>query len=171
VTGAGFLLNNEMDDFTAQPGVPNQFGLVQGAANAIAPGKRMLSAMTPTIVLNRERAPWLILGSPGGPTIISSVAQVISNMLDYGMTLPEAVAAPRLHHQHLPDVLRFERNGLRPGVIAALEAMAHNVDARPGYQGDVTAIVIEADGSFLGVADPRRGGAAVGLAEAVHVVQ
>jgi gamma-glutamyltranspeptidase / glutathione hydrolase len=171
VTGAGFLLNNEMDDFTALPGVPNQFGLVQGAANAIEPGKRMLSAMTPTIVLGQDGRPLLVLGSPGGPTIISSVAQVISNMLDFGMTLPEAVAAPRLHHQHLPDVLRYERAGLRPEVVRALEGMGHGVERRPGYQGDVTAVHILPGGGLLGVADPRRGGAAVGLAERVDVVQ
>lgn len=171
VAGAGFLLNNEMDDFTALPGVPNQFGLVQGAANAIEPGKRMLSAMTPTIVLDAAGRPRLLVGSPGGPTIISTVAQIISNVVDFGMTLPEAVAAPRLHHQHLPDVLRYERDGLRAEVVEALGAMGHDVEARPGYQGDVTAIVVEPDGSFLGVADPRRGGAAVGLAARVEVVQ
>ncbi len=171
VAGAGFLLNNEMDDFTARPGVPNQDGLVQGAANAIEPGKRMLSAMTPTIVLRDDGRPLLLLGSPGGPTIISSVAQVISNILDFGMTLPEAVAAPRLHHQHLPDELRYERNGLQPDVVAELERLGHTVTERPGYQGDVTAIVVTPDGGFLGVADPRRGGAAVGLGEVVQVVQ
>lgn len=171
VTGAGFLLNNEMDDFTARPGVPNQYGLVQGAANAIEPGKRMLSAMAPTIVLRDDGSPFLILGSPGGPTIISTVAQVISNMLDFGMTLPEAVAAPRIHHQHLPDQLRYELDGLERAVVAALERFGHDVAERDGYQGDVTAIVVEPDGSFLGVADPRRGGTAVALAEAVEVVQ
>ncbi len=171
VAGAGFLLNNEMDDFTARPGVPNQFGLVQGAANAIEPGKRMLSAMTPTIVLDVDGRPKLVLGSPGGPTIISSVAQVISNMLDFGMTLPEAVAAPRLHHQHLPDVLRYEVDGLRPETVSALIAKGHALESRPGYQGDVTAIHVEGHGGFLGVADPRRGGAAVTLAERREVVQ
>jgi gamma-glutamyltranspeptidase / glutathione hydrolase len=171
VTGAGFLLNNEMDDFTSRPGVPNQFGLVQGTANAIEPGKRMLSAMTPTIVLDMRRDPRLVLGSPGGPTIISSVAQVISNVLDFGMTLPEAVAAPRLHHQHLPDVLRYERNGLHREVVTTLEAMGHTVEERPGYQGDVTAVYVHRDGWLVGVADPRRGGAAVPLAHRRDVVQ
>jgi gamma-glutamyltranspeptidase / glutathione hydrolase len=171
VTGAGFLLNNEMDDFTSRPGVPNQYGLVQGVANAIEPGKRMLSAMTPTIVLDERRDPRLVLGSPGGPTIISSVAQVISNVLDFGMTLPEAVAAPRLHHQHLPDVLRYERDGLRPDVVRALESMGHTVEGRSGYQGDITAVYIAPDRSFIGVADPRRGGAAVPLADRLEVVQ
>jgi gamma-glutamyltranspeptidase / glutathione hydrolase len=171
VAGAGFLLNNEMDDFTARPGVPNQYGLVQGEANAIAPGKRMLSAMTPTIVVDRQRRPVLVLGAPGGPTIISTVAQVISNMLDFDMSLSEAVAAPRLHHQHLPDVLRYERDGLRPEVVTRLEGMGHTVEARPGYQGDVAAIHVSGDDRFIGVADPRRGGAAVGLVAALQVVQ
>jgi gamma-glutamyltranspeptidase / glutathione hydrolase len=170
VAGAGFLLNNEMDDFTARPGVANQYGLVQGAANAIEPGKRMLSAMTPTIVLDGQRRPRVVLGSPGGPTIISSVAQVISNMIDFGMSLPEAVAAPRLHHQHLPDVLRYERDGLRTDVVQELRAMGHSVEGRPGFQGDVTAIHVLEDG-LVGVADPRRGGAAVGVAERPDVVQ
>ena len=114
VPGAGFLLNNEMDDFAAKPGAPNQFGLVQGEANAVAPGKRMLSAMTPTIVLDPAGRVRLVTGSPGGSTIITTVAQMISNVVDFGMDLPEATAAPRLHHQHLPDVLRYERGGLRP---------------------------------------------------------
>jgi gamma-glutamyltranspeptidase / glutathione hydrolase len=171
VTGAGFLLNNEMDDFTSRPGVPNQFGLVQGEANAIEPGKRMLSSMTPTIVLDADRTPRLVLGSPGGPTIISSVAQVISNVLDFGMTLPQAVAAPRLHHQHLPDVLRYERDGLHPEVVATLRSMGHSVEPRAGYQGDITAVYLSSDGALLGVADPRRGGAAVALAERLEVVR
>jgi gamma-glutamyltranspeptidase / glutathione hydrolase len=162
VAGAGFLLNNEMDDFTARPGVPNQFGLVQGAANAIEPGKRMLSAMAPTVLLGPEGEPRLILGSPGGPTIITTVAQVISNVVDFGMSLPEAVAAPRIHHQHLPDLLRYERGGLRREVVADLERMGHRVEAR-AYQGEVTAVSFLDDGSLVGVADPRRGGAAVAL--------
>ena len=106
VTGAGFLLNNEMDDFAARPGTPNQFGLVQGAVNAIGPKKRMLSAMTPTIVLDPTGRVKMVTGSPGGPTIITTVAQIISNVLDFGMDLGAATAAPRLHHQHLPDLLQ-----------------------------------------------------------------
>ncbi len=112
VGGAGFLLNNEMDDFAAKPGAPNQFGLIQGAVNAIAPRKRMLSAMTPTIMLGQDRRVELVTGSPGGPTIITTVAQLISNLVDFEMDLARATAAPRLHHQHLPDVLYFERDGL-----------------------------------------------------------
>jgi gamma-glutamyltranspeptidase/glutathione hydrolase len=171
VAGAGFLLNNEMDDFTAKPGVPNQFGLVQGAANSVEPGKRMLSAMTPTIVLDDRGAIRLVTGSPGGSTIITTVAQMISNVIDFGMTVAEATAAPRLHHQHLPDVLRFERNGLSPHVVEELRAMGHTVEERGGYQGDTQSLTVVSDGTIAGVADPRRGGAAVGVRARVSVVQ
>jgi gamma-glutamyltranspeptidase/glutathione hydrolase len=163
VTGAGFLLNNVMDDFTSKPGVPNQFGLVQGAANAIAGGKRMLSAMTPTIVLDARGRTKVVTGSPGGATIITSVAQVVSNFVDYGMTLAASTAAPRVHHQHLPDVLRFERGGLDSSVVVLLRARGHDVSERSGYQGDVQTILVLPDGRMSGVADPRRGGAAVSV--------
>ncbi len=171
VDGAGFLLNNEMDDFTAKPGVPNQFGLVQGAANAIAPGKRMLSAMTPTIVLAPNGRVRLVTGTPGGSTIITSVAMIVSNVVDFDMDVATATAAPRLHHQHLPDTLRFERGGLAPQTVAALRAMGHAVQERPGFQGDVQSIMVLPTGYLAGVADPRRGGAAVGLGEVRRVVQ
>ena len=171
VAGAGFLLNNEMDDFTSKPGTPNQFGLVQGEANAIAPGKRMLSAMTPTIVTDPAGSVRLVTGSPGGSTIITTVAQMISNIVDFGMDAGDATAAPRLHHQHLPDELRFEVGGLDPAVEAQLRAMGHNVLARPGYQGDTQSIVVLPDGTLTGVADPRRGGAALGVQAARQVVQ
>jgi gamma-glutamyltranspeptidase/glutathione hydrolase len=168
VTGAGFLLNNEMDDFAAKPGAPNQFGLVQGENNAIQPGKRMLSAMTPTIVAGPNGELLLVLGSPGGATIITNVFQNISNVIDYGMTLVEAVRAPRLHHQHLPDRIQYELGSLSAETIAALEAMGHTVqqryneDAMYPYIGDVQAIMRMPDGMLEGVSDPRRGGAAVG---------
>ncbi len=161
VAGAGFLLNNEMDDFTAAPGQPNQFGLVQGEANAIRPGKRMLSAMAPTVVLDPEGRLFLLLGSPGGPTIITTVAQVISNVIDYGMTLPQAVAAPRVHHQHLPDTLRWERRGLRAGTVRQLTAMGHALAERRGYSGEVAAI-LRTERGWLGVPDPRMHGGAAG---------
>jgi gamma-glutamyltranspeptidase / glutathione hydrolase len=171
VEGAGFLLNNEMDDFTAKPGVPNQFGLVQGAANAVAPGKRMLSAMSPTIVLDPRGRVRLVTGTPGGATIISSIALAVSNVVDFGMDVSTATAAPRLHHQHLPDTLRFERDGLPDSTVARLRAMGHAVAERPGYQGDVQSILLLPGGYLAGVADPRRGGAAVGLGEVRRVVQ
>lgn len=161
VAGAGFLLNNEMDDFAAAPGQPNQYGLIQGEANAIRPGKRMLSAMTPSIVVDSAGGLFLIVGSPGGPTIITTVAQVISNVIDHGMPLPLAVAAPRIHHQHLPDVIRYERRGLEPATVRRLEAMGHQAEERRGYSGEVAAI-IRVPGGWLGVPDPRMQGGAAG---------
>lgn len=171
VAGAGFLLNNEMDDFTAQPGTPNQFGLVQGETNTIAPGKRMLSAMTPTIVLDPSGGVRMVTGTPGGATIITTVAQIISNVVDFGMDAAEATLAPRLHHQHLPDILRFEVNGLFPEVVESLRARGHQVEERTGYSGDTQTIVLLPDGSATAVSDPRRGGAAITLVEERQVVQ
>ncbi|HEX6037700.1 gamma-glutamyltransferase [Longimicrobium sp.] len=171
VDGAGFLLNNEMDDFTAKPGVPNQFGLVQGAANAVQPGKRMLSAMTPTIVLDPSGRVLLVTGTPGGSTIITSIAQIVSNVVDFRMDVATATSAPRLHHQHLPDTLRYERDGLTAATEARLRAMGHALAERGGYQGDVQSIVILPGGYQSAVADPRRGGAAVGVGEVRRVVQ
>jgi gamma-glutamyltranspeptidase / glutathione hydrolase len=171
VAGAGFLLNNEMDDFAAKPGTPNQFGLVQGEANAIEPGKRMLSAMTPTILLGPDDRVRLVTGTPGGSTIITSVAQIVSNIVDFGMDLPTAMGAPRLHHQHLPDILRYENRGLHAATVERLRAMGHRVEERPGFQGDVQSILVRPDGTLVGVSDPRRGGSAVGVGETRQVVQ
>jgi gamma-glutamyltranspeptidase/glutathione hydrolase len=171
VAGAGFLLNNEMDDFAARPGTPNQFGLVEGEVNAIEPRKRMLSAMTPTILLDPNGQVKLVTGTPGGPTIITTIAQILSNIVDFHMDIGSATAAPRLHHQHLPDILYYERNGLRPDVVSALGALAHTVRQRPGYQGDTQSILIRDDGTLTGVADPRRGGAALGVREMRQTVQ
>ena len=161
VTGAGFLLNNEMDDFTSAPGKPNMYGLVQGEANAIAPGKRMLSAMTPSIVLDRNGKLLLVVGTPGGPTIITTVAQVILNVLDQRMSLADAVAAPRIHHQALPDVLHYERDGLSEATVRALEMMGHRMEMRRGMSGIVAGIQHTA-GGWIGVADPRYAGGALG---------
>jgi len=161
VTGAGFLLNNEMDDFTSAPGKPNMYGLVQGEANAIAPGKRMLSAMTPSIVLDRNGKLLLVVGTPGGPTIITTVAQVILNVLDQRMSLADAVAAPRIHHQALPDVIHYERDGLNEATVRALEMMGHRMEMRRGMSGIVAAIQHTA-GGWIGVADPRYAGGALG---------
>jgi gamma-glutamyltranspeptidase/glutathione hydrolase len=171
VTGAGYLLNNEMDDFAASPGTPNQYGLLQGEANAIAPRKRMLSSMTPTIVLDDSGRVKLVTGSPGGPTIITTVAQIVSNVVDFDMDIATATAAPRLHHQHLPDVVQYERAGLNQDVVMALRGLGYRVEARSGYQGDTQSIQFLANGTFAGVADPRGGGAALSVQEAREVVR
>ncbi|SVA72056.1 uncharacterized protein METZ01_LOCUS124910 [marine metagenome] len=161
VDGAGFVLNNEMDDFSAKPGTPNQFGLVQGENNAIAPGKRMLSAMTPTIVLDPEGSLRMVTGTPGGGTIITTVFQTISNVLDYQMNVVEAVSAPRVHHQHLPDQIFYESGGLDAATVRSLEVLGHTVFERQGTSGDVQMILVE-DGLLSAWSDPRRGGRAVG---------
>jgi gamma-glutamyltranspeptidase/glutathione hydrolase len=161
VTGAGFLLNNEMDDFSAKPGSPNMFGMVGGAANAIEPGKRMLSSMTPTLVL-KDGKPLLVVGSPGGPRIITTVLQVVLNVVDHGMDVQEAVDAPRFHHQWLPDHIRLERQGFPLDVRRALEARGHTLEDRPDM-GDVHAIWIDpGTGIRYGASDPRLDGRTVG---------
>ena len=162
VRGAGFLLNNEMDDFTSKPGVPNAYGLVQGEANAIAPGKRMLSAMTPTVVINPEGRTELITGTPGGSTIITTIFQIVSNHIDFGLPVRTSVDAPRFHHQNLPDEIRFENGGLRLETVEALRGMGHAVRERNGISGDVESIWIAPDGTRYGAADRRRDGAALG---------
>ncbi|MDH3206666.1 MAG: gamma-glutamyltransferase [Gemmatimonadota bacterium] len=161
VAGAGFVLNNEMDDFSARPGTANQYGLVQGERNAVEPGKRMLSAMTPTIVLSPDGSLRMVTGTPGGGTIITTVFQSISNVLDYGMNAAQAVNAPRVHHQHLPDQIFYERGGLDAATVRALESLGHTVEERGGMSGDVELILLE-DGLLTAWSDPRRGGRALG---------
>src|SRR6266446_3815124 len=160
VAGAGFLLNDEMDDFMTAPGRANLFGLVQGEANAIAPGKRMLSGMTPAIVVDSASRLFLVLGSPGGSRITTAVYQVLTNAIDQGMPLPSAVAAPRLHHQAIPDTLHLEPDGFVQASTDSLEAMGHKVTTW-NYKTEVNAIGRAAAG-WIGVADPRRGGGAAG---------
>lgn len=160
VTGAGFLLNDEMDDFATAPGQPNMYGLVQGEANAIAPGKRMLSAMTPSIVLDPDKRLYLVTGTPGGPKIITMVYHVISNVIDHRMGLPDAVSAPRIHHQALPDSLQLEEGGFRPAVLDTLKAKGHGIWSH-GRWGDVEAIIRTPQG-WQGVSDPRGGGGGAG---------
>jgi gamma-glutamyltranspeptidase/glutathione hydrolase len=161
VTGAGFLLNNVMDDFSAKPGSPNMFGLSGGEANAVAPGKRMLSSMTPTIVL-RDGRTWLVIGSPGGGRIITTVLQVLVNAIDHRMDLQQAVDAPRFHHQWKPDEVRLERLGFPADVVTALEAMGHTTRVDDDM-GDVQATAIDpATGLRLGASDSREDGAALG---------
>ena len=148
----GFFLNNEMDDFSAKPGAPNMFGLVGGEANAIAPGKRMLSSMTPTVV-KRDKRNILVLGSPGGPTIITAVLQVILNDLVHGMSPAEAVAFPRLHHQWLPDEVVVEPKAFSDSVRAALEAKGHRI--RTAQSIGRVKLVGNDGGQLTGVGDPR----------------
>lgn len=160
VGGAGFLLNNEMDDFSVKPGVPNMYGLVGGEANAIEPSKRMLSSMTPSIV-TKDGQLFMVVGTPGGSTIITSVFQTIINVVDFGMGMQEAVAAPRFHHQWLPDMVMTENDGFDANLIKELEAMGHQF--RPaGKMGRVDAILVLKDGSLEAGADPRGDDAAAG---------
>jgi gamma-glutamyltranspeptidase / glutathione hydrolase len=161
VGGAGFFLNDEMDDFTSKVGVPNMFGLIQGEANAIAPGKRMLSAMSPTIVLDPSGGLLLVTGARGGPRIISATSQIILNVIDHRMSLSDAVSAPRIHHQSLPDSIRVEKDGLEPTVLEALRMMGHRII--DGGSVASSASIMRVRGGYEGMGDPRtRGGGAVG---------
>lgn len=160
VRGAGFLLNNSMDDFAAAPGFPNGYGLVQGEANAIAPGKRVLSTMTPSIVLDSTGQVYLLLGAAGGPRIITAVYQVLSLVIDRRWTLREAVSAPRIHHQALPDEILVEPDGFPASTLSRLREMGHLVREH-NLLGDVEAIIRTGNG-WQGVSDPRRGGGGAG---------
>ena len=152
VEGAGFLLNNEMDDFSAKPGTPNAYGLIGGEANKIEPEKRMLSSMTPTIV-KKDGKNVLVTGSPGGSRIITTTLQVVMNVIDHGMNVQSAVSVPRIHHQWLPDEIRIEE-GISPDTIGLLESMGHTV-SQQAAMGAAQSVLIE-DGRFYGGADPRR---------------
>ncbi|NVK43954.1 MAG: gamma-glutamyltransferase [Oceanospirillaceae bacterium] len=154
VDGAGFLLNNEMDDFSAKPGVPNAYGLIGGEANKIEPNKRMLSSMSPTIV-KKDGRNFLVTGSPGGSRIITTTLQVLMNVIDHNLNIQAAVNSPRVHHQWLPDELRIEQ-GISPDTIALLEGMGHKVVQKPAM-GAIQSIMVAEDGTLYGGADPRRG--------------
>jgi gamma-glutamyltranspeptidase/glutathione hydrolase len=159
IRGGGFFMNNEMDDFAAQPGTPNMFGLVQGEVNAVQPGKRMLSAMSPTIVLDPQGKLLLVTGAAGGPTIITTTMQIILDVIEFHMDLADAMRTPRLHHQGLPDELDYEPNGLTVAVQDSLKAMGHTL----GTRGLATAnSIIVVKGGLQGVGEPRSGGVAVG---------
>jgi gamma-glutamyltranspeptidase/glutathione hydrolase len=151
--GAGFLLNNQMDDFSARPGFPNMYGLVGGDANAIEPGKRMLSSMTPTIV-EKEGKLFMVVGSPGGSTIITSVLQTILNVIEHGMTMQDAVSAGRFHHQWLPDMIVYEESAIDSITLHELVNMGYTLQPRSSI-GRVDAILVLPDGSLEGGADPR----------------
>ena len=157
---AGFFLNDELDDFATAPGEANMFGLVQGEANAVAPGKRPLSAMSPTIVLDPEGNLFMVAGARGGPRIITGTTQVLLNVLVHHMTLADAVSAPRIHHQALPDVMGFEQRGLDVPAIQALTSFGYTVKERTNV--GVVESILRVRGGWQGVADPRAGGLAKG---------
>ena len=153
--GTGILLNNEMDDFSAKPGVPNAYGLIGGAANAIEPGKRPLSSMTPTLLFKDGR-PWLVTGSPGGGRIITTVLQTILNTVDHGMNVAAATAAPRMHHQWLPDELRIEP-GFSQDSLSLLAKKGHRVVVKNAMGS--TQSLLRIDSGWTCASDPRRPGA------------
>lgn len=163
VRGAGFLLNNEMGDFNPKPGFTNNQGTIGTKPNQVAPNKRMLSSMTPTIVARDGRV-YLITGSPGGRTIINTVFNVVLNLLEFEMPLRDAVDAPRLHHQWMPDIVRIEQELLNehPDLIKRLQELGHKIDAATRQQGDAHSIMVTPDRRRVGAADARRGGWAAG---------
>jgi gamma-glutamyltranspeptidase/glutathione hydrolase len=160
VPGLGFLLNDEMDDFAARPGSPNAFGLIQGEVNAIQPGKRPLSSMTPTI-LTRDGKFFMAVGAPGGARIISAVLQVILNVVDFGMNAQDAVDAPRIHHQWQPDTLYLE-SGISPDTVALLKARGYDVDHAPGLVLARVEAIVNSGGWLQGGSDGRASGKAAG---------
>lgn len=163
VDGAGFILNNEMDDFSSKPGTPNQYGLLGGEANSIEPNKRMLSAMTPTIILDDNGDPFMTIGSPGGSTIITVVLQVILNVIDFGMDIQTAIDMPRFHHQWMPDQIDYEPFGMSEDVKKNLVETGHKL-GRLRFLGRAEGIIIDnRNGLFWGATDPRGYGKAVGF--------
>jgi gamma-glutamyltranspeptidase/glutathione hydrolase len=161
VPGTGVMMNDEMDDFAAAPNVPNSYGLVGGEANSVQPGKIPLSSMTP-LVATKDGHFFLTAGAPGGSTIITSVLQTIIHVVDYGMDAEAAVAAPRIHNQWLPDVVRVEKFGIDDATAKALEAKGDTLKWSNGGWGNAMCIVQRADGSLEGGADPRGEGVARG---------
>lgn len=162
IKGAGILMNDEMDDFAARPGTPNLFGLIQGERNAVQPGKRPLSSMTPTIVMRKDGSVWFALGARGGPRIISAVMQSVINVIDHGMDIQAAIDAPRIHHQWLPDEIRYEPFGMSPDTLNILKGYGHKFVANPGYVASATGIMIDEKGVRLGAIDSRSDGKAIG---------
>lgn len=156
IPGTGILMNNEMDDFAANPGKPNRYGLIQGESNAVRAKKRPLSSMTPTFVINPDGRLRLIIGSPGGPTIINTVLHVILNVLDHGQPIADAIAAPRAHHQWLPDEIGADKH-LPESVKGGLERLGHTF-GKPRSLGDAQGILLAPDGTVAGASDPRGSG-------------
>jgi gamma-glutamyltranspeptidase/glutathione hydrolase len=161
--GTGVLLNDEMDDFAARPGKPNLFGLIQGERNAVQPKKRPLSSMTPTIVLRKDGSPWFALGARGGPRIISAVLQSVINMIDYDMNIQQAIDAPRIHQQWLPDEVLYEPLGMSPDTLRLMESFGQKFAERPTNIASATGIAIEEKtGVKFGAIDSRSDGEAIG---------
>lgn len=162
VKGTGVLMNDEMDDFSARPGKPNLFGLVQGERNKVEGGKRPLSSMTPTIVLRKDGSLWFALGARGGPRIISAVMQSVINVIDHDMNIQAAIDAPRIHHQWLPDEISYEPYGMSPDTMTILRGFGHKFADKPGNIASATGIMIDNDGVRLGAIDSRSDGLAIG---------
>jgi gamma-glutamyltranspeptidase/glutathione hydrolase len=162
IKGTGVLMNDEMDDFAARPGVPNMFGLIQGDRNKVEGGKRPLSSMTPTIVLRKDGSVWFALGARGGPRIISAVMQSVMNVIDHDMNIQDAIDAPRIHHQWLPDEIMFERNGISPDTRKILDSYGHKFVTRPGNIASATGIMVTDTGLRMGAIDSRSDGEAIG---------
>ncbi|RZJ27249.1 MAG: gamma-glutamyltransferase, partial [Flavobacterium sp.] len=161
VGGGGFLMNNEMDDFSVKPGVPNMFGLIGNQANAIAPGKRMLSSMTPTIV-EQDGKLYMVVGTPGGSTIITSVYQTILNVLEHGMTMQQSVNALKFHHQWLPDNTIFENGAFSEETIQKLQTRGYKLEQLTNSLGRMDCILLRPDGTLEGASDPRADNTSVG---------
>jgi len=154
VGGAGFFMNNEMDDFSVKPGVPNMFGLIGNQANAIAPGKRMLSSMTPTI-LEKEGKLFMVVGTPGGSTIITSVYQTILNVIEHGMTMQQSVNALKFHHQWLPEKTIFENGAFTESTIQYLQSRGYELEKLTNTLGRMDCVLVRPDGTLEGASDPR----------------
>jgi gamma-glutamyltranspeptidase/glutathione hydrolase len=161
IKGTGVLMNDEMDDFAAQPGTPNVYGLIQGERNAIAPGKRPLSSMCPTIVLRRDGSFWFGAGARGGPRIISAVLQIVMNVIDHDMDIQAAIDAPRVHHQWLPDEMLTEPDGISPDTLNILSAMGHRFAEKSAYVAAASGVMLDDKGIRMGAVDRRSDGRAV----------
>jgi len=162
IKGTGVLMNDQMDDFAARPGAPNMFGLVQGERNKVEGGKRPLSSMTPTIVLRKDGSFWFALGARGGPRIISAVMQSVINVIDHDMNIQDAIDAPRIHHQWLPDEIMYEPNGMSPDTRKILDSYGHKFVNKPGNIASATGIMVTDTGLRMGAIDSRSDGEAIG---------